>query len=61
MVGDMDACRAAFVRLQSTCLALLAQNAGEADLSWQYYVMWSFIDPCLTAAFTVEIYINPLS
>ncbi|BDA45330.1 hypothetical protein COCOBI_07-1170 [Coccomyxa sp. Obi] len=28
MVGDMEACRAAFARLQSTCAALLEQHAG---------------------------------
>jgi hypothetical protein len=30
MIGDMDACRAAFNRLQVTCTALLDQHAGQS-------------------------------
>ncbi|CAL8471070.1 g10612 [Coccomyxa elongata] len=31
LVGDMEACRAAFVRLQTTCAALLEQHAGHTE------------------------------
>lgn len=59
MIGDMDACRAAFNRLQGTCTALLDQHAGQSRRGQVFCCCEQLLTPLRKAHVPLLIFPNP--